>query len=120
MKNLILIIILITFCSCSERKVETITFDASKDTSFVVENSSSYEVFLRYNIAGFVENDAQLTVTYYGSKGTSNENVKLEIPLFAGNVQIINKEWDFYDSKALFTFKHLNNKKGKLTVEASL
>lgn len=94
--------------------------DASKDTSFVVENSNGYRVFLRYNIEGFVENDAQLTVSYFEGYNSKSKDLKLEIPLFASNVQIINKEWDFYDSKALFTFKHLNNKKGKLTVEASL
>lgn len=111
---------LIAFCNCSERKVETITFVTSKDTSFVVENNSGYHVFLRYNIEGYVESDAQLTVTYYEGYNSKNKSLKLEIPLFGGEVKIKDKYWDFYDSKALFTFKHLNNKKGKLTLKASL
>ncbi len=110
----------IAFCSYSERKAETITFVASKDTSFIVENSSGYRVFLRYDIEGFVESDAQLRVTYYEGYNSKNKDLKLEIPLFAGDVKIKDKYWDFYDSKALFTFKHLDNKKGKLTVKASL
>ena len=61
-----------------------------------------------------------IEVSYYNSKGTGNENAKLNIPLKAGKVIIKDKFWDFYSSKALITFKHLNNKNGTLTIKAEL
>jgi hypothetical protein len=119
MKKYIILSILFSGCF-SEKKQEPITFDASKDTSFVVEDNDSNHVFLKYNIEGQLEDSVRIEVTYYNSKGTGNENVKLNIPLKAGEINIKDGIWDFYDSKALFTFKHLNNKKGELTIKAEM
>lgn len=117
MKKYIFLFLLLSGCF-SKKKNEPFTFDASKDTSFIVEDDDIHHVFLKYTIVGQLEDSTHIVVTYHNPKG--NENVKLDIPLNAGKVEIKNGIWDFYDSKALFTFKHLNNKKGKLTIKASL
>lgn len=93
--------------------------DASKDTTFVVEDDDYNHVFLKYNIEGELDDSVKIEVSYY-KKATGNENVRLDIPLQAGKVKIKDGIWDFYAAKALFTFKHLKNKKGRLSIKASL
>ena len=119
MKKCIILSYLLSGCFL-EKKQEPITFDASRDTSFVVNDNDSDHIFLKYNIEGQLDDSVRVEVSYYNSKGTGNENVKLNIPLKAGKVEIKDGIWDFYASKALVTFKHLNNKKGTLTIKASL
>lgn len=119
MKKYIFLFLPLSGCF-SEKINEPIILDASRDTSFVVKSNGSDYVNFRYNIEGYVQDDAMLVVTYYKSEGTTNENVKLTIPIYAGKVEIKNGMLDFYDSKALVTFKHLNNKKGKLIIKAEI
>lgn len=119
MKKYLLLSIFLSGCF-PERKQEPMTFDASRDTSFIVEDNDSYHVFLKYSIEGQLDDSVRIEVSYYNSKGTGNENAKLNIPLKAGKVEIKDRFWDFYSSKALITFKHLHNKKGKLTIKAEL
>jgi hypothetical protein len=119
MKKYVIVTFLLISCS-RERVPKTYTFDASKDTLFIVEDDDAHHVFLKYDIEGQLEDSVRIEVSYFNSKGTGNENVKLDIHLKAGKIMIKDSFWDFYDSKALFTFKHLNNKKGKLTIKASL
>ena len=107
-------------CSRAKRTPETYTFDASKDTSFIVSRTSSLALRVEYDIKGQMEDSSLLIISYYQSK--LNPDAKLEVPLGSGEINIKNRTFDFYeeDAKALFTFKHLNNKKGKLTIKASL
>lgn len=119
MKKYLLLSIFLSGCF-SEKVNEPIILDASRDTSFVVESNGSDYVNFKYNIEGYLQDSVKLVITYYKSEGTTNENVKLDIPVKAGKVEIKNGMWDFYDSKALVTFKHLNNKKGKLIIKAEI
>jgi hypothetical protein len=121
MKKYFAIVILLLFsCSRKERTPTYYTFDASKDTSFIVERTSPMALRVEYDIKGQLEDSSIVIISYYQSK--LNSNSKLEIPLGSGEINIKNRNFDFYesDAKALFTFKHLNNKKGKLTIKASL
>ena len=125
MKNYIIVIVFIMCCllSCTKERVSaTVTFDASKDTTFIVERHAQTPTSMKYNIQGHLDNKALLIITYYKSEVKGNENVKLEIPLDSGKVSINDKYWDFYDNTyhALITFKHLKNNKGKLTVNTAL
>ena len=114
-------IIIFIFISCSKERVpKTYTFDASKDTSFIVDRSSSLALRVEFDISGQMQDSSMLTISYYQSK--LNPNSKLDVPLGFGIIDMKNRTYDFYDgdAKALFTFKHLNNKKGKLSIKASL
>jgi hypothetical protein len=114
-------IIALIFFSCSKERVpSTYTFDASKDTSFVVDRSSSLALRVEFDIKGQLQDSSMLIISYYQSK--LNPDSKLEVPLSSGEINIKNRTFDFYDgnAKALFTFKHLNNKKGELSIKASL
>ena len=107
------------FLSCSkERTPQIYTFDASKDTSFVVSKSSSMAIRVEYEVKGQLQDSSMLIISYYKSKG--NANIKLDVPLSSGIVNIKDRKFDFYEDNALFTFKHLNNKKGTLSIKASL
>jgi hypothetical protein len=120
MKKYFVILCLFFSCSSRERTPKYYTFDASKDTSFIVERTSPMALRVEYDVKGQVEDSTLLIISYYQSRVDSN--AKLEIPLSSGLISIKDRAYDFYDSnaKALFTFKHLNNKKGKLTIKASL
>ena len=117
-KYTFLLFLLLAGCS-SEKTNVPIILDASKDTTFVVEDNDNNHVFLKYNIEGELDDSVKIEVSYF-KKATGNENVRLDIPLQAGKVKIKDGIWDFYADKALFTFKHLNNKKGRLSIKASL
>lgn len=117
-KYTFLLFLLLAGCSSKKTNVPII-LDASKDTKFVVEDDDYNHVFLKYNIEGELDDSVKIEVSYF-KKATGNENVRLDIPVQAGKVKIKDGIWDFYAAKALFTFKHLNNKKGKLTIKASL
>ena len=119
MKKYLFLSFLLSGCF-SEKKNTPFILDASRDTSFIVEDNDIHHVFLKYSIEGQLDDSVKVEVSYYNSKGTGNENAKLNIPLKAGKVEMKDRFWDFYSSKALITFKHLNNKKGKLTIKASL
>jgi hypothetical protein len=121
MKKYIIVPFLLSGCF-SEKRNEPVTFDASRDTSFVVESNGSDYINLRYNIEGQLEDSTHIVVTYYITDYRTKdiENAKLNIPLQAGKVEIKNGIWDFYGPKAFFNFKHLNNKKGKLTIKAEI
>lgn len=119
MKKYLFLSFLLSGCF-SEKRNEPISLNAGRDTSFVVESNGSDYVNFRYDIEGYVQDDVMLVVTYYKSEGTTYENVKLAVPIYAGKVEIKNKMWDFYASKALVEFKHLNNKKGKLIIKAEI
>ena len=113
-------VIIFIFFSCSkERVLETYTFDASKDTSFIINRSSSLALRVEFDIKGEMQDSSMLIISYYQSK--LDPNSKFEIPLGSGVINIKNGTHDFYDGNAslLFTFKHLNNKKGKLSIKAS-
>ena len=113
------IIITSLFLSCSkERTPKIYTFDASKDTSFVVNKTSSMAIRVEFDVTGQLQDSSMLVISYYKSKG--NANIKLDVPLSPGIVNIKDRKFDFYEDNALFTFKHLNNKKGKLSIKASL
>ena len=115
------IIIIFLFLSCSRERTPTVyTFDASKDTSFVVDRSSPMALRVEFDIKGQLQDSSILIISYYQSK--LNPDSKLEVPLSSGVIDIKDRTYDFYDgdAKALFTFKHLNNKKGKITIKASL
>ena len=113
------IIITYLFFSCSkERTPVNYTIDASKDTSFVVSKSSPMAIRVEYDITGQLQDSSMLFISYYNSKG--NANIRLDIPLSPGTIDVKDRKFDFYEDNALFTFKHLNNKKGKLTIKASL
>ena len=115
------IIITYLFLSCSKERVpKTYTFDASKDTTFIVNRSSSIPIRVDFDVTGQLEDSSMLVISYYKSKG--NENIKSDILLSPGVINMKDRSFDFYDenASALFTFKHLNNKKGKLTIKASL
>ncbi len=99
------------------RTPATYTFDASKDTSFVVERSSGRPMII-FSIEGNVADSVLIYINYHESKGYDHQ--RLEIKLDSGKIDMKNQLWDFYADKALFTLKHLNNKKGKLTIKASL
>ena len=112
-------VIISLFFSCSkERLPTTYIFDASKDTSFVVSRTSSMALRVEFDVKGQMQDSSILTISYYKSKG--NANIYLDVPLSAGMVNMKGRTFDFYEDKALFTFKHLNNKKGKLSIKASL
>lgn len=100
-------LIFIQFSCTKERKPETFTFDASKDTSFVLTRSSSQPISIVYSIKGQIGGNTELVISYYKVKVDS----KLKISLDSGLVNIKDRRHDFYQDKALFTFKHLNNKK---------
>ena len=119
MKKYIVVALLILGCS-RERTPTVYTFDASKDTSFVLDRSSSLALRVEFDIKGQLQDSSILIISYYQSK--LNPDSKLEVPLSSGIIDMRNRAFDFYDgdAKALFTFKHLNNKKGKLTIKASL
>jgi hypothetical protein len=107
------------FLSCyKERVPATYTFDASKDTSFVVSKTSSTAIRVEFDVKGELEDSSMLVISYYKSK--VNINTKLEVPLNPGVINLNDRAFDFYEEEALFTFKHLKNKKGKLTIKASL
>jgi hypothetical protein len=107
------------FFGCSKQRIPAYyTFDASKDTSFVVNQTSGMSLRVEFDVKGEIEDSSMLVISYYNSKG--NANVKLDVPLSAGIVNLKDRTYDFYEGDALFTFKHLNNKKGKLTIKASL
>ncbi|MCU0469681.1 MAG: hypothetical protein MUF58_13860 [Arcicella sp.] len=118
MKKYISLFFLLSGCF-AEKANDPIIVDASKDTSFVIEDHDSHHVFIKYNIEGQLDDSAKIEISYF-KKAKGNENIKLDIPLQAGKVKIKDGIWDFYADKALFTFKHLNNKKGQLTIKASL
>lgn len=115
------IIIAYLFFSCSKERVpETYIFDASRDTSFIVSRSSSIPIRVDFDVTGQLEDSSLLVISYYKSKG--NENIKSNVLLSPIVVSMKGRTFDFYDenASALFTFKHLNNKKGKLIIKASL
>jgi len=115
------LIIAFLFFSCSEgvRTPATYTFDASKDTSFVVSRSApSPPLRVEFDITGQLEDSSMLVISYF--KNTINANNKYEFPLSPGVINWKNRTCDFFEDDAIITFKHLNNKKGKLTIKASL
>ena len=113
------IIIASLFLSCyRERVPKTYTLDASKDTSFVVNKTSPMALRVEFDVKGQLEDSSMLVISYYNSK--VNANNKFEVPLSPGVVNLENKVTDFYEGDALFTFKHLKNKKGRLSIKASL
>jgi hypothetical protein len=119
MKKYLIIFSLFLFsCSSKRRTPAYYTFDASKDTSFVVNQTSGMSLRVEFDVKGEIEDSSMLIITYYQSK--LNANSKFEVLLSPGTVNLENKVTDFYEGDALFTFKHLNNKKGKLTIKASL
>jgi hypothetical protein len=119
MKKYLIIFSLFLFsCSSKRRTPAYYTFDASKDTSFVVSRSSPMALRVEFDIKGQLDDSSMLVISYYNSK--VNINTKLEVPLNPGVINLNNRAFDFYEGDALFTFKHLNNKKGKLTIKASL
>lgn len=101
---------------CSE-KPTIYTFEATKDTSFIIERGTSAPT-ISLDIDGYLTDSALIIINYH--KSWVKDDVKLEIPLDSGKISIVDKRWDFYDHYAKITFKHLNNKKGKLTIKASL
>lgn len=104
--------------SCSKARVPiTYTFDASKDTSFIVERSSE-NPSIRISADGYLTHNANIVINYYESK--VDTNLKYYIPLFAGKIELKDVPWDFYADKARVTFQHLENKKGKITIKAVL
>lgn len=117
MKKYISFFTFILFFSCSEKKNEFITFDASRDTTFIIERSSGNPTIV-FSIKGFITDSVTIFINNHGTKYYDNQ--RLVIKLDSGKVNIINERSDFYADEALFTFKHLNNKKGKLTIKASL
>lgn len=112
------VIISLLFSCSKERTPQIYTFDASKDTSFVVSKSSPMAIRVEYEVKGQLQDSSMLIISYYKSKG--NANIKLDVPLSSGIVNIKDRKFDFYEDNALFTFKHLNNKKGRLSIKASL
>ncbi len=118
-KYLILLALAITLNSCTKgRKPTTFIINTSKDTSFLLSRSSSYSSTIVCDFKGQLDSKALLVISYYKSK--DNKDVKFEIPLDSGKVNINDARVDFYESNALFTFKHLNNKKGQLSITAGL
>ena len=118
-KYTIIIFIAFLFCSCfGGRTPTTCTFDASKDTSFVISRTSLMPVIVRFDITGQLEDSSMLVISYF--KNTPNAHNKYEFPLSPGVINWKDKPCDFFEDDAIFTFKHLNNKKGKLTIKASL
>ena len=119
-KYTITAIITFLFFSCSEKPVfDTYTFDASKDTSFVVRRSSASPANrVVFDITGQLEDSSMLVISYF--KNTPNAHNKYEFPLSPGVINWKNRTCDFFEDDAIITFKHLNNKKGKLTIKASL
>ena len=70
------IIIASLFLSCSkERTPQIYTFDASKDTSFVVSKSSPMAIRVEYEVKGQLQDSSILIISYYKSKG--NRRVSL-------------------------------------------
>jgi hypothetical protein len=118
MKKYLVLSIFLSGCF-SEKVNEPITLDASRDTTFVIESNGNDFINFRYSIEGYVQDSVKIEVSYF-KKAKGNENVKLDIPLKAGKVKIKNKMWDFYASKAIVEFKHLNNRKGKLIIKAEI
>ena len=118
-KYTIIAIIAFLFCSCfGGRTPTTYTFDASKDTSFVISRTSLMAFRVVFNITGQLEDSSMLVISYF--KNTPNAHNKYEFPLSPGVINWKNKPCDFFEDDAIFTFKHLKNKKGKLTIKASL
>ena len=118
MKHLILILAFLTFSCSKERTPKTYTFDASKDTSFVVNQTSGMSLRVEFDVKGELQDSSILVISYYNSK--VNINNKFEVPLGPGAINLENRVHDHYEGDALFTFKHLKNKKGKLSIKASL
>lgn len=119
MKHLILILAFLTLsCSRAKRTPKTYTFDASKDTSFIVSKTSPTALRVEFDVKGELQDSSMLIISYYNSVG--NANNKFEVPLNPGIVNLENRAVDHYEGDALFTFKHMNNKKGRLSIKASL
>ena len=116
MKKYIFLLLLLFGCF-SEKKNEQITFDASRDTSFIVERSSE-NPSIRISVNGYLAQNANIVINYHESR--VDTNVKYYIPLFAGKIELKEIPWDFYGDKARVTFQHLENKKGRITVKAIL
>ena len=118
MKKYVFLFSLLVSCS-KERTPTTYTFDASKDTSFVVSRSAPRPPLrVEFDITGQLEDSSMLVISYF--KNTINANNKYEFPLSSGVVNWKNRTCDFFEDDAIITFKHLKNKKGKLTIKASL
>ena len=109
------------FCSfilgCTNPKYYSYTINSGKDTSFVVERSTE-NPSIRISVNGYLTHDANIVVNYHESK--VDTNLKYYIPLFAGEINLKEVPWDFYADKARITFKHQENKKGKITIKAIL
>lgn len=118
MKKYLILFSLSLGCNHKERTPKTYTFDASKDTSFVVNQTSGMSLRVEFDVKGELEDSSMLAISYYNSK--VNAHNKFEVPLNPGIVNLENRVTNFYEGDALFTFKHLNNKRGKLSVKASL
>ena len=59
-------VILLLFLSCSKERVPiTYTFDASKDTSFVVNQTSGMSLRVEFDIRGELEDSSILVISYY-------------------------------------------------------
>lgn len=102
---------------CSSPRQYSYTVDTDKDTSFIVERSSK-NPSIRISVNGYLTHDANIVVNYHESK--VDTNLKYYIPLFAGEINLKEVPWDFYADKARITFKHEENKKGKITIKAIL
>ena len=112
-----IILICIFFLRCSNPKQYSCTIETDKDTSFIIERSSE-NPSIRVSVNGYLTHDANIVVNYHESK--VDTNLKYYIPLFVGEINLKEVPWDFYADKARITFKHQENKKGKLTIKASL
>jgi hypothetical protein len=122
LKNLMEILkYILLFCllifGCSNPKQYSYNIDTDKDTSFIVERSSG-NPSIRVSVDGYLAHDANIVINYYESK--VDTNTKFYIPLFAGKIELKEVPWDFYADKARVTFKHQENKKGKIIIKAIL
>ena len=97
------VIISLLFSCSKERTPQIYTFDASKDTSFVVSKSSPMAIRVEYEVKGQLQDSSMLIISYYKSKG--NANIKLDVPLSSGIVNIKDRKFDFMK---ITLFSHSN------------
>lgn len=95
------------------------TFDATKDTSFIVDrHGKGPSVIL--NVDGYLSDTALINVFTYLKGNKYEKDLRSAIKLYPGKVHKKDLRPDFYDNQAIIHYWHLNNKKGKLKISASL
>ncbi|MEA5404822.1 hypothetical protein VB776_17945 [Arcicella sp. DC2W] len=120
MAKYIFILLFTTSCSLfTGVNTVTTTIDATKDTTFFLNGKGGGPSII-FDINGYLSDSTLIEIAYHESKDNPNTNLTLTIPLNAGKVHLKDVRRDFYGAHAKISFKHLENKKGKLKISASM